>query len=105
MTRELRDASVVITGASSGIGRAIALEFAQKGSRVVLAARREEPLDELAHACTEAGGQAEVVPTDVSDERAVEALATAATSAFGRIDVWGQQRRRPVVRPLRAHPC
>jgi short-subunit dehydrogenase len=85
---ELEKASVVITGASSGIGRAAALEFARKGARVSLAARREEALNELATEVRRAGGESIVVPTDVSDEQAVNDLANRTVDAFGRIDVW-----------------
>ena len=75
----------MITGASSGIGRATALAFAAAGAGVVLAARREEPLRALAGECRHAGApRSLVVPTDVRDPAAVEALAAAA----GDFDVW-----------------
>lgn len=77
-----------MTGASSGIGRATALDFARRGGRVVLAARRAAALEDVARECREAGGEALAVPTDVTDERAVEQLAHAAAERFGRIDVW-----------------
>lgn len=79
---------VVITGASSGIGRATAHAFAAKGARIVLAARSGESLEEVAVECRTRGGQAIAVPTDVADERQVDALVQAAVGAFGRIDVW-----------------
>jgi short-subunit dehydrogenase len=79
---------VVVTGASSGAGRAIALAFARTGARLVLAARREQPLAEVVDQCEQAGGSALAVPTDVSDAAAVQALAEAALNFGGRIDVW-----------------
>lgn len=80
--------TVVITGASSGIGLASALTFARRDERVVLAARGREALDDAAAACAEAGGEVLVVPTDVADAAQVEQLAAAAEGRFGRIDVW-----------------
>jgi NAD(P)-dependent dehydrogenase (short-subunit alcohol dehydrogenase family) len=88
MTRKISDSVVVITGASSGIGRVTALAFAEEGASVVLAARRERPLLEVAAECEVAGGRALVVPTDVTDEGAVKELARSAIENFGRIDVW-----------------
>ncbi|WP_437812763.1 SDR family oxidoreductase [Sorangium sp. So ce1078] len=88
MREKFRNMVVVITGASSGIGRATALEFARRGAAVTLAARREQPLRELAAACEQAGGKALVVPADVTSEAAVLEIARRTTEAFGRIDVW-----------------
>ncbi len=79
---------VVITGASSGIGRATALAFAGREQNVVLAARREEALDQLADICTNLGAGALAVPTDVCNENDVNLLAQKAIEKFGRIDVW-----------------
>ena len=79
---------VVITGASSGIGRATAHAFAARGARLVLAARSEASLHEVAQECRDRGGQALVVPTDVSSEQQVQHLVSAAVEEFGRIDVW-----------------
>jgi short-subunit dehydrogenase len=79
---------IVITGASSGFGKGIALAFAAKGARLVLAARRATLLDDLAHACRALGSEALAVPTDVSQQLDIETLAVAAVTEFGGIDVW-----------------
>ncbi|NYE47064.1 NAD(P)-dependent dehydrogenase (short-subunit alcohol dehydrogenase family) [Spinactinospora alkalitolerans] len=84
----VKDRVAVVTGASSGIGRATALALAKKGAAVVLAARGEEALEQVAEECRSHGGQALAVPTDVADHESVEALARRAAERFGRIDVW-----------------
>lgn len=78
----------VVTGASSGFGRGVALELGQHGGNVVLAARRAQALETVAAAIRASGGQALVVPTDVSDAAAVARLGEAAVARFGRIDSW-----------------
>ncbi len=88
MPRKVGDAVVVITGASSGIGRATALAFARRGATVVVAARREQALRGVATECEQLGGRALAVPTDVTDEAAVRSLARRAVESFGRVDVW-----------------
>ena len=79
---------IVITGASSGFGRGAALKFAQEGASVVLAARRDQVLDELVQLCEAKGARALAVPADVSLQNDVESIAQQAVSQFGRIDVW-----------------
>ncbi|HYG88720.1 MAG TPA: SDR family oxidoreductase [Azospirillum sp.] len=92
MGRSFEGLVVVVTGASSGIGRATAHAFARRGAVVVLAARRAEMLHEVEQECRELGrdqgGMAVAVPTDVTDEHAVDRLARSALARFGRIDVW-----------------
>jgi short-subunit dehydrogenase len=85
---ELSGAAVVLTGASSGIGRAAALRFAEQGANLVLAARGSDSLDEVAAQCRAAGVRAVAVPTDVADDDQVEALTARAVTELGRIDVW-----------------
>ncbi|MCL7927416.1 MAG: SDR family oxidoreductase [marine benthic group bacterium] len=76
----------LVTGASSGIGRATAEVFAAKGAKVVLAARRSEELASLADEIEGRGGEATVITTDVSSPRDVEAMVAHAMETFGRLD-------------------
>jgi NAD(P)-dependent dehydrogenase (short-subunit alcohol dehydrogenase family) len=80
--------TVVITGASAGIGRATARLFGARGDNVALLARGETGLDAAAREVREAGGRALAVPTDVADFAAVDAAAERVEEAFGPIDVW-----------------
>jgi len=80
--------TVVITGASSGIGRATAEAFAREGARLVLAARSGDALAEVAVICGRLGGRAIAVPTDVTDAGAVERLVERALAFSGQIDIW-----------------
>ncbi len=86
MPPDLKGKVTVVTGASSGIGRAAALALARAGSRVVVAARREAELQTLVAEIAEAGGEALAIPTDVTDEGQVRALIESAVERFGRID-------------------
>ena len=76
----------LITGASSGIGRATALAFAAKGASVVLAARRQEELDSLVAEIVSAGGKATAIKTDVSIAEEVERMVAHAIETYGRLD-------------------
>ena len=76
----------LITGASSGIGRATALAFAAKGASVVLAARRQEELDSLVAEIEAGGGKATAIKTDVSKAQDVEQMVAHALATFGRLD-------------------
>ncbi|MEU6019271.1 SDR family oxidoreductase [Streptomyces sp. NPDC047515] len=80
--------TVVITGASAGIGRATARLFAARGADVVLVARGQACLDAAAREVEAAGGRALAVPADTADHQQIEAAADAAQEAFGLIDVW-----------------
>jgi short-subunit dehydrogenase len=82
------DRVVVITGASSGIGRATAEAFAETGARLVLAARGEAALAEVAARCRQAGAEVLVVATDVTEPDALEHLALEAVARFDVIDIW-----------------
>jgi short-subunit dehydrogenase len=87
MARQLRGRVVVITGASSGIGAATAVECGRAGMRVVLAARRKDRLEAVADRVRAAGGETRVAATDVRDEAAVQALLDGTVAAWGRLDV------------------
>lgn len=89
MERDIRDCVVVITGASSGIGRAAAREFARRGASLILAARSESSLEEVVEECMAAGGYEPLIwLTDVTSHEQVQALARRALDRFGRVDVW-----------------
>src|SRR5512139_1017772 len=78
---------VIVTGASAGIGKALALQLASQGAKVAIAARRAERLEEVAAECQKLGGEALVVPTDVTDEAQCKALVEKTIAAFGRLDM------------------
>ena len=84
---DLKDKVAIVTGAGSGMGRALALEFARNGMRVACAARRLERLRETAAAIEAEGGTAVPVVADVTDAAQVDAMVARTLDAFGRIDV------------------
>ena len=88
MAKKVEEQVVVITGASSGIGRETARRLAERGAKVVLAARNQEALEEVRREIEQMGGEAHVVVTDVSDFSQVAALGQAAIARYGRIDTW-----------------
>ncbi len=88
MVDHLRNKTVAITGASSGMGLAAAHAFAHRGANLVLAARRDEPLRQAARDCEALGVRAIAVPADVTDPAQMNALAQAAVDRFGGIDIW-----------------
>jgi glucose 1-dehydrogenase len=90
VSRELLGKTAVVTGASSGIGRAIAMSFAAEGAQVVIADLTPEPVEggePTMELITRAGGEGFFISTDVSDWNAVDALIAAAVARYGRLDV------------------
>src|SRR4051794_18320742 len=85
---KLEGAVVVVTGGSSGVGRAIAHAFAKERCRVVLLARNQLGLSKAAEEIQQLGGEALIIPTDVSDAAQVEAAAAQIIERFGGIDIW-----------------
>jgi short-subunit dehydrogenase len=83
----MKEKTFVITGASSGIGEALALAYAAHGNKLVLAARSKSELERVAVECEKVGGKTLIVPTDVADPEACKALMHAAMEKFGSIDV------------------
>ena len=82
-----RDQVVIVTGASAGIGRSLALQLAKQGAKVALAGRRVDRLEQTAAECRVLGGEILVVQTDVSDETQCKALIEKTVTAFGRLDM------------------
>jgi NAD(P)-dependent dehydrogenase (short-subunit alcohol dehydrogenase family) len=89
----------VITGASAGVGRATAREFARRGDAIALLARNREGLEAAAREVGDLGGRALAIPTDVTDPAQVEAAAERATSELGDIDVWVNDAMASILAP------
>ena len=87
MTGLLDGKVVVVSGVGPALGRAVCVRAGAEGARVVLAARTASRLDEIAGEIRDAGGQALTVPTDITDDAAVDALVERAVGEFGRVDV------------------
>jgi NAD(P)-dependent dehydrogenase (short-subunit alcohol dehydrogenase family) len=85
--QRLKDRIALITGASRGIGRAVALRFAQEGAQVLLLARNRKGLEEVDDQIRAGGGKATLIPLDLADGKAVDALGPSLYERFGRLDV------------------
>jgi short-subunit dehydrogenase len=82
-----RDQVVIVTGASAGIGKSLALQLASQGAKVVVAARRADRLEQVVEECHQRGGEALAVPMDVSDEVQCKTLVDKTVATFGRLDM------------------
>lgn len=92
---------VMVTGASAGLGRAIAHAFAKKGARLGLIARNREALEAAREEVAQLGGEALVFPLDVSDAAAVDQAASRLEEAFGPIDIWVNDAMASVFSPVK----
>lgn len=101
MRDEQRREVVVITGASAGVGRATAQEFARHGARIGLIARNQERLEAAKREVETLGGEALALPFDVSDAKKVDDAATQIEMAFGPIDIWVNDAMVTVFSPVK----
>jgi NAD(P)-dependent dehydrogenase (short-subunit alcohol dehydrogenase family) len=83
----LKDRIALVTGASRGIGRAVAVRFVQEGAHVLLLARKLKALEAVDDAIKSAGGKATLIPLDLADGKAIDALGPSLYERFGRLDV------------------
>ncbi len=100
MSKDGKQEIVVVTGASGGVGRAVAHAFAKRGAHIGLVARGEEGLDGARREVESLGGKALVLPTDVADHEQVEAAAEAVETELGPIDVWVNDAMATVFAPF-----
>jgi NAD(P)-dependent dehydrogenase (short-subunit alcohol dehydrogenase family) len=98
--RKLEGKVAVITGASSGVGRAIARAYAAEGARVALIARNVDGLDAAASEVAELGSEALVLPLDVANAKAVDDAADQVVAKWGRIDIWVNDAMVSVFSPI-----
>lgn len=84
---DVKDSVVIVTGAGTGIGQALAKEFARHGALVVVTARRENRLRETVRAIESQGGKARAMPADVTDKQQVNRLVSETVAEFGRVDI------------------
>lgn len=99
-----REKTVIVTGASSGIGKAVTLQLADEGAWLALAARDAQRLDELAMACQQRGGEAVAISTDVADEHQCRKLIQRTQETYGRIDMLVNNAGMTVVSKLEDLP-
>ena len=97
---DFKDKVVLVTGASRGLGRVIAQDFARQGAKVVLVARHMEPLEVLEDEILAAGGEALAVAADISDSNAVQALAMQVGVSYGRVDILINNAAVAILKPM-----
>ena len=99
--KPIEDQVVVVCGASSGMGRMAALEFARRGAKVVASSRSQEGLESLASEVEAEGGEITTVIADVSDYTQVRAIGKEAVRKYGRLDTWAHFAATSVYAPFR----
>jgi NAD(P)-dependent dehydrogenase (short-subunit alcohol dehydrogenase family) len=87
MEDKLKGKVAIVTGAGRGIGRAISLALAEEAAAVVLASRAVDKMKETAQLVTAAGGKAQIIPTELTDEQSIKNLTRATGESFGRLDI------------------